>query len=707
MRVKCSTVFCLEVFWGFAKEAKEITVSLMKISVEKLIECGLTRSDAELWSARLQKLSIVDDELARWKKITTQLLTPEIPFAVHELLYEQNYENYREHQLPAPAWIPDAESIEETHLQQWAKQFNATSYEQLHAWSVDHREEFTSKLTEALGIRFTSQPDQCCDTSAGVGNVRWYRDATMNIVESCFQADDDAIAIVAGDVENCLEQITYGQLKSATAKVANGLLELGLKPSDRVAVSMPMTVDAIAIFLGVIAAGCSVVTIADSFSADEIAVRLEITQPKCMFIQDEIVRNGKSHPLYEKIASCEKMQAILLRATQSREIPLRSGDVEWKCFLSDDTTLAYEPRCPEDETTILFSSGTTGQPKAIPWDHTTPVKAAGDAYLHHDVHPGDVVCWPTNLGWMMGPWLVYAAMINKATIAISQAIPTGRRFCEFVEQTDVTMLGLVPSIVSAWRQNDCADNLDWTSIRLFSSTGECSNASDMLWLMSRANYRPVIEYCGGTETGGGYITGTLTKPSVPGLFSAKAMGFAWMLLDESGEEASLGEVFFEPPVLGLSTRLLNRDHHEVYFAEIPPGPAGQILRRHGDQIEQLPGGYFRAHGRIDDAMNLGGIKVSAVQIEELLAEHESVKEVAAVSASPPQGGPSLLIIFVVLQEDVDLPTIQKKMQQMIKTRLNPLFKIDSVKAIDHLPRTASNKVMRRKLRDIYLEKRQT
>lgn len=157
-----------------------------------------------------------------------------------------------------------------------------------------------------------------------------------------------------------------------------------------------------------------------------------------------------------------------------------------------------------------------------------------------------------------------------------------------------------------------------------------------------------------------------------------------------------------PPAIGLSTRLLNRDHHEVYFADIALGPEGQVLRRHGDQIEQLPGGYFRAHGRIDDAMNLGGIKVSSVQIEELLSQHEAVQEVAAISASPPEGGPSLLIIFVVLCKEYDLPVLQKEMQQTIKTRLNPLFKINSVKAIERLPRTASNKVMRRKLRDMYL-----
>ena len=426
-----------------------------------------------------------------------------------------------------------------------------------------------------------------------------------------------------------------------------------------------MTAEAVAAFLGIIAAGCAAVTIADSFSASEMAVRFEITQPKCIFVQDEIMRNGKAHPLFEKIACHEQMRAIVV----PRRLPVGESNcaaVTWsgKTFSRRTASLHCVPRSPEHETTILFSSGTTGQPKGIPWDQTTPIKSASDAYFHHDVHPSDILCWPTNLGWMMGPWLVYAALINKASLALSSSIPTGRTFCKFVEQAEVTILGLVPSIISEWRRHDQPADLDWKSLRLFSSTGECSNASDMLWLMSRAGYRPVIEYCGGTETGGGYITGTLTKPAVPGAFSAKAMGFSWLLMNDEFERSSVGEVFFEPPAIGLSTRLLNRDHHEEYYADIPRGPRQQVLRRHGDQIEELPGGYFRAHGRVDDAMNLGGIKVSCVQIEELLTQHAAVRELAAVSVPPPGGGPEQLVIYVVLHTDVDLQELQQEMQQI-------------------------------------------
>lgn len=590
-----------------------------------------------------------------------------------------------------------------SNLAGWLNELNLHSMEDLHSWSVHDRSHFTQKLIDSLRIQFQEPPREIMNVEAGIEQVQWLTGARLNIVESCFRDKADGTAVCFQKGSSDLQQLSYTELKQLTAQVANGLREAGYEPGSRIAVMMPMTVESVAIFLGIIASGCVVVTIADSFSAEEMQVRLKITEPELIFIQDVISRGSRQLPLYTKLGAEQRLPAIVLPEQETLQVPLREGDRPWSEFLSENRELTCEPRNPHDETTILFSSGTTGNPKGIPWDQTTPIKSAGDGFLHHDIQAGDVVCWPTNLGWMMGPWLVYATLINDATLALSDAVPTSRSFCEFVQNARVTMLGLVPSIVSAWRSQDSVAGLDWTQIKVVSSTGECSNPDDMLWLMSRAGYRPVIEYCGGTETGGGYITGTVLKPGVPGLFACPAVGFDWLLLDETGHLTENGEVFFVPPVIGLSTRLINRDHHEVYFADIPPGPEGELLRRHGDQIEALPDGYFRAQGRIDDAMNLGGIKVSSVQIEELLTQAEGVREVAAIAVPPAGGGPSLLVIYVVMQPEANFEAevLQSSMQQIIRSQLNPLFKIQAVREIEQLPRTASNKVMRRKLRDLF------
>jgi acetyl-CoA synthetase len=179
-----------------------------------------------------------------------------------------------------------------------------------------------------------------------------------------------------------------------------------------------------------------------------------------------------------------------------------------------------------------------------------------------------------------------------------------------------------------------------------------------------------------------------------------------VILDEHGQQADAGEVFLAPPSMGLSLELLNSDHHEVYYADTPRGPNGQLLRRHGDQMQHLPNGYFRAHGRVDDSMNLGGVKVSSQEIEEIVKNVPGVRETAAIAVPPPEGGPAKLIVYVVPADNVeiDLKVLKSQMQQEIRNNLNPLFKINDVVIIEALPRTASNKVMRRALRAEYDKK---
>ena len=124
----------------------------------------------------------------------------------------------------------------------------------------------------------------------------------------------------------------------------------------------------------------------------------------------------------------------------------------------------------------------------------TPLRCAADAWAHQDVRPGSVVAWPTNLGWMMGPWLVYAALLNGGSLALYQGSPLGADFGEFVEAARVEVLGLVPSLAKAWRASNCMAAADWSRLRCFSSSGEASAPEDYHWLASRvAGYRPVIE----------------------------------------------------------------------------------------------------------------------------------------------------------------------------------------------------------------------
>jgi len=596
------------------------------------------------------------------------------------------------------SWTPDPATVEHSNLQWLMDTLEASEYREAHRWTVDNREEFWEICVDRLGIVFDEGPGKMLDGTPQA--PQWLPDARLNIVASALDAPGDALAVIHGGGPR-IERVTYRQLRRDVARCANGLTAGGAAEGDAIAIIMPMTYEAVVAYLATVALGGVVVSIADSFAPEEIRTRLEIAHAKLVVTQHATTRAGKHLPMYEKVVAAGVERAIVVPGAGGP--PLRPQDIWWSDLLSDDDTLRFHIAASDAPTNILFSSGTTGEPKAIPWTHTTPIKCAMDGHFHQDIHPGDVVAWPTNLGWMMGPWLIYAALLNNAAIALYDDVPTGSGFAEFVQDARVTMLGLVPSLVAAWRAGGVIENVDWTGIKLFSSTGEASNPDDMAYLMAAAGGRPVIEYCGGTEVGGGYITGTVVQPAIPGAFSTPALGLDLVIVDEDGDAADEGEVLLVPPSIGLSTTLLNQDHREVYYEGLPN--VGSPVRRHGDHMKQLPNGYWRALGRVDDTMNLGGIKVSSADIERVVGAVPGAGEVAAVAVAPPGGGPERLVIYVVTGDAdsaaADPAELKPAMQQALRIHLNPLFKVHDVVMIDALPRTASAKVMRRSLRAAY------
>ena len=601
------------------------------------------------------------------------------------------------------AWYPDKDVIENSNIHAMMLRNGFEQYAEFWKWSVERKEEFWEQTIANLGIRFHQRYTSIVDLSQGEEKAGWLAGARLNIVDSCFQRDEDAIAVKYQDEGGSLKEVTQKELLALVNRVANSLVAEGLSPGDRIAIDMPMTLEAVAIYLGAIKAGIEVVTIADSFAAEEIRVRLRITKPGLVFTQDVLKRAGKILPMYEKVLQADPPKTIVVRSDPA-ELSLRQGDLEYLDFLVDDTAFNSHVSNPEEAITILFSSGTTGEPKAIPWNHITPLKGASDGYYHHDIHSGDVVCWPTNLGWMMGPWLIFASLINKACMALYYGAPMGAGFGRFVQDAGVTMLGVVPSLVRQWKTSACNEGFDWSGIKCFSSTGEASNPDEMAYLMKLAENKPVIEYCGGTEVGGGYVTSTVVQPNIPSTFSSQALGGEFVLIDEEGKVGDRGEMFLVPPIPGLSTELLNRDHHEVYYEDAPVY-MGVGLRRHGDELVRLENGYYRAQGRSDDSMNLGGIKVSSVQIEEVIHQLDSIKKSAAIAVSPREGGPSQLIVYAVcLPTEESLETKLSRARQIIRNKLNPLFKVQELIELEALPRTASGKVMRRSLRTRYQEK---
>lgn len=536
--------------------------SISEVGMEDLVRAGVGEEEAKWLMAELKaaiaKVGFSQKEL--WREVTARkLLKPSHPHPLHQLLYYSVYHNY--HNGPPFYWFPSLNEsrytnlgrIMETHC---PKLFGASyedpisSFKEFQRFSVQHPEIYWSIVLKELPIHFLEAP-KCIldfsDKSKRGGN--WLPGSVLNIAESCVcssnysNKQDDCVAIVwreEGNDDKEVNCMTLKQLREQVMMVANALDNIFSK-GDAIAIDMPMTVTAVVIYLAIVLAGFVVVSIADSFAAQEIAVRLRVSNAKAIFTQDSIVRGGRRFPLYSRVIEAAPLKAIVIPATgEDVQVQLRNQDLSWKDFLAGVSHLP-RPNCYfpvyqsiESVTNILFSSGTTGDPKAISWTHLSPIRCTADSWAHLDIQSGDVFCYPTNLGWVMGPVLLYSCFLTGATLALYHGSPLDHGFGKFVQDAGVTVLGTVPSLVKTWKSTGCMKGLDWTRIRMFASTGEASNVDDDLWLSSRVYYKPIIECCGGTELSSSYIIGNLLQPQAFGAFSSATMSTGFVILDEDG-----------------------------------------------------------------------------------------------------------------------------------------------------------------------------
>ncbi|XP_062076636.1 probable CoA ligase CCL12 [Humulus lupulus] len=711
---------------------------MCEVGVEDLVKAGLSTEEAKYFQRVLEDIvngakGLEPSEV--WREVVARrLLKPSHPHELHQLLYHSVYANWDVSTRGPPLyWFPSLHQSKKTNLGRLMEKYGSevlgplykdpiTSFSLFRKFSVQQPEAYWSIVLKELSVSFQEAPKCILDSAdKSKRSGSWLPGSVLNIAECCLlptsypMKRDDSPAIVWRDEgydDSEVNVLTLKELREKVMLVANALDAMFSK-GDAIAIDMPMTVNAVVISLAIILSGFVVVSIADSFAAKEIATRLRVSNAKAIFTQDFILRGGRKFSLYSRVVDAAPHKAIVLPVNGSNlGLQLREQDISWEKFLSNVSNQArsnhytpfYQPA--DSLINILFSSGTTGEPKAIPWTQLSPLRCAADTWAHIDAQVGDVYCWPTNLGWVMGPALLFSSFLTGATLALYHGSPLGHGFGKFVQDSGVTILGTVPSLVKVWKSTQCMKDLDWTKIKVFASTGEASNVDDDLWLASQAYYQPIMECCGGTELASSYIQGSLVQPQAFGAFSTAAMTVGLVILDENGipypdKQECTGEVGLFPLYLGATDRLLNADNEKVYFKGMPLYN-GMSLRRHGDILKRTAGGFFIVHGRADDTMNLGGIKTSSIEIERVCNRaDESVMETAAVSVAPVNGGPEQLVMFVVLKSghNNEAEKLKKKFSKAIQSNLNPLFKVSFVKIVQEFPRTASNKLLRRVLRD--------
>ncbi len=626
-----------------------------------------------------------------------------------DVLLTRFKEIFTETEIPV-VWNPEQYPVA-SNLSDWMKELQM-SYNEFYHWSVTDKEAFWGNIIASIPLKFKKEYTSVLQQSANPDETIWLPGAQFNSIESCFQADPDQTAIYyQAEQTTHIEQITYQQLQKKVVHYAAGLRAHGFTVHDRIVLYIPFSIDAVAVYLSLIYIGAEPVLVSDSFSATELKKRIDIIQAKAVITTDSYWYADKKINILTKVIEADPLQIIVHSAEINNPLEIRKNSNDLllsQLLLSETADSKPYYHCSTDNISILFSSGTTKEPKALPWKATTPIKCAADGKLLQDIHAGDVVTWTSGMGWMMAPWLIFASLLNKATIALYGGAYSKKEFIDFTCTTQVSVLGTIPSVVKSWRSQNFGKIANW-NIRVFSSTGEPSDADDYLYLMYMNNFKaPVIEYCGGTEIGGGYISSVIVLPNALSNFNTAAPGSSFILLDEQNtvvSDAGSGEVYLIPPAIGLSQEILNKNHYEEYYSDLPLLPSYPVLRRHGDafhaaRYEGIT--YYRSIGRTDDSMNLGGIKISAVEIESVINKHPDIIESAAIASQSKNGGPEKLVLFVHLKHAVsNLAQLQTELQKQIQTELNPFFKISAIVIKEQFPRTASNKLMRKELRKEY------
>ena len=533
-------------------------------------------------------------------------------------------------------WEPTPAYIERSHLTKFMMLHEIANTQQLWEKSVQDIAWFTEAVLHYLDIQFQTPYSHIVDLSDGIQWPHWCVGGKLNIVYNCVDkwaanpATRDRIAVRFEGEEGQLQTLTYAGLNAAVNRCANGLRGLGLGKGDPIGLFMPMTPEIVVALLAIARIGGIIVPLFSGFGAGAVASRLADVEAKAIFTADGLYRRGKVVPLKpvvdEAAANIPRLQHVIVLNRVNATITMQPARDHWWSDVVDSqpANAALEPTDAEDVLMIIYTSGTTGQPKGAVHTHCGfPVKAAQDMAFGTDVHAGDVIYWVSDMGWMMGPWLVFGSLLLGATCFLYDGAPDypqPDRLWALVERHGITALGISPTLIRALMVHGEAPVRahDLASVRVFASTGEPWNPDPWLWLFDTVGQRqrPIINYSGGTEIGGGILMCHPLAPQKPMCFSAVCFGMAADVIDEHGNSVrgQVGELVIRAPWIGMTRGFWRaRDRYlATYWSSYPD------VWVHGDWAVVDADGMWYILGRSDHTIKIAGKRLGPAQVGSIL-----------------------------------------------------------------------------------------
>ena len=640
------------------------------------------------------------------------------------------------------AWTPSPDVIERAQLTKFMKQIGVSSFDELYKYSIGDTEKFTEEVLKFLDIKFDPPYKKLLDTSNGFEFPNWLDGAGLNITEMCldrWQTDEmkDQPAIIwegekkeksisdyiFGESEH-IETLTYSELFEQVKCCAAGLISYGFSKGDAIGIHLSMFPETVIALLAINRIGAIAVPVFSGYGVEAISSRLNAVKAKALFTCYGFPRRGKLFKAFEiaeqAIANCpaiEKVFVVQRFGELTSEDYSRGNFIDFDhlidegCFflektISDEKSSA-EKTLAEDPLIILYTSGTTGKPKGIAHTHASfPLKAAQDMAFGMDVGRGTRISWITDIGWMMGPWLIYGALINGATICLYDGAPDypqPDRMWEFSAKHKVEILGISPTLVRALATHgdELPKKHDLSSLRAFASTGEPWNPAPWWWLFEKVgdSKLPIINYSGGTEISGGILSNNPLVPIKPCGFSAPCPGMDVYILDENGKPVGaneVGELVIRQPWIGMARGFWGEKERylETYWNRF------ENIWVHGDWAMKDADGHYFILGISDDTLKVAGKRVGPAEVESLLVAHKTVAE-AAVIGVPDEVKGTKMIAFVVLKTP-ETENLEAELKAVVAKDMGKPLAPSKIHFVAGIPKTRNAKVMRRVIRASYL-----
>ncbi|MEZ5743672.1 MAG: acetate--CoA ligase [Sphingomonadaceae bacterium] len=604
---------------------------------------------------------------------------------------------------------------------EWAENayVDAAKYEDMYRASIEQPEAFWREQSDRLDwIRPWTQLSNCSFDKDDFG-IEWFADGTLNAAANCLdrhleERGDQKAIIWEGDDPAEYQTLTYKQLHEQVCRAGAALRALGVNKGDRVTIYLPMIPEAVIAMLACARIGAVHSVVFAGFSPEALAGRINDCDSKIVITADAGMRGGKVVRLKdnvdEALKSCPGVKYVMVVGRAAIEIDMQEPrDVSWRAQLTLSKTCEPEEMNAEDPLFILYTSGSTGQPKGVL--HTTGGYMTWAAMTHHyvfDYRPGDIYWCAADVGWVTGhTYVVYGPLANGATVMMFEGVPNypdHSRFWQIVDRHKVnTFYGAPTALRALMREgDDFVKKTDRSSLRLLGSVGEPINpeAWEWYWRVVGDERCPIVDTWWQTETGGAMITPLPGATDMkPGSASKPMFGVVPQIVDGEGkvlDGTTEGNLVITQSWPG-QMRTVWGDHDrffQTYFSTYP----GKYFT--GDGAQRDEDGYFWITGRVDDVINVSGHRMGTAEVESALVAHPRVAEAAVVGMPHDIKGQGIYAFVTLNAGEEGDAALRDELRAWVRKEIGPIATPDAIQFAPGLPKTRSGKIMRRILRKI-------